>query len=105
MVKMVILLHKQDSYSHEEFAERLQDEHAPMAEGLPGLERYSTAIPSDPEAASVDGISELYFESGKAMAEAFETEAGQRVQADAAEFMRVDENETLVLDETVHVER
>ena len=102
---MVILLHREPSYSHEAFVERLRADHAPMATDLPGLERYSTAVPSDPEAASVDGISELYFESRAAMAEAFETDLGRRVQADAAEFMRIEDNETLVLDEAVHVDR
>jgi uncharacterized protein (TIGR02118 family) len=105
MVKMVIFLNRAESYSHEEFVERLREDHAPMAEDMPGLLEYSTAIPDDPEAASVDGISELYFEDRASMAAAFDSEVGEAVQADAAEFMRVADNETLVVDEQVHVER
>lgn len=105
MVKMVILLNKRPEDSHEEFVRYLREEHVPLAEELPGLEYYSTAVPSDPERAAYDGIAELYFEDGAAMSEAFDSEVGERVQADAGEFMAVEQNETLVLEEEVHFER
>ncbi|PSP81067.1 EthD family reductase [Halobacteriales archaeon QS_1_68_20] len=105
MAKMVILLVRDEESSHEEFVERLRAEHVPIAEDLPGLVEYRTSVPSDPERAEYDGISELYFEDPAAMGEAFDSEVGERVQADAAEFMQVERNETLVVDEEVHVER
>jgi uncharacterized protein (TIGR02118 family) len=105
MAKMVILLNRDESLTHEEFVERLREHHVPIGERLPGLVRYATSVPSDPERAAYDGISELYFEDAAAMGEAFESEAGEDLQADAAEFMRVEDNETLVVDEAVHVER
>ncbi len=105
MAKIVILLVADEELSHEEFVWRLREEHVPIAEDLPGLVEYRTSVPSDPERAAYDGISELYFEDPAAMGEAFDSEAGERVQADAAEFMQVQQNETLVVDETVHVER
>lgn len=104
MAKMIILLVRDDSLSHEAFAERLREEHVPIAEDLPGLVEYRTSLPRDPERSAYDGVSELYFEDGAAMGEAFDSEVGQEVQADAAEFMDVEANETLVVDEETHVE-
>ena len=104
MAKMIILLVRDESLTHEEFAERLREEHVPIAEDLPGLVEYRTSLPNDPERSAYDGVSELYFENG-AMGEAFDSEVGREVQADAAEFMDVTANETLVVDEETHVEQ
>jgi len=105
MVKMVILLVADESLSHQAFAERLREEHAPMAEDLPGLVEYRTSVVDDPERSAYDGVAELYFEDPTAMGEALDSEVGERVRADSAEFMQVDRNETLVVDEEVHVRR
>lgn len=104
MAKMIILLVRDDSLSHEEFAERLREEHVPLAEDLPGLVEYRTSLPRDPSRAAYDGVSELSFADAAAVGKAFDSEAGDRLQADAAEFMDVEANETLIVDETVHVE-
>jgi hypothetical protein len=47
---------------------------------------------------------ELYFEDMDALAEAFDSELGQAVQADAAEFADVDAGETLYVEERVEFE-
>lgn len=104
MVKMVQLLVKRDDYTHEEFVERWRGEHADMAEDLPGLQRYVTAVPNDPERSSHDGVVELYFEDMDALADAFDSELGQAVQADAAEFADMDAGETLYVEEQVEYE-
>lgn len=104
MPKMVILLNRKESLSHEEFATHLREEHAPLAEKLPGLVRYSTSLPTDPDRSPYDGVAELSFEDGLAMKEAWDSEAGEAVKADSPEFMDVDANETLVLTEEVHVD-
>jgi len=104
MVKMVQLLVKRDDYSHEEFVQRWRGEHADMARDLPGLRKYVTAVPNDPERSSHDGVAELYFEDMDALAEAFDSELGQAVQADAAEFADVDAGETLYVEERVEFE-
>ena len=105
MVKMVILLVSDESLSHDEFVSRLREEHVPLAEELPGLVEYRTSVPLDPDRSSYDGISELYFEEGTQIGEAFGSAVGERVQEDAAKFMQVEKNETLILDEEVHVEQ
>lgn len=104
MVKMVNLLVRDDGTSHEAFVERFREEHVPMAEELPGLVRYVTAVPRDPERSAYDAVAELYFEDGEALSAAFDSGQGQRVQADAAAFADVDGSETLVVDESVHVD-
>jgi len=104
MVKMVQLLVKRDDYTHEEFVERWRGEHAEMARDLPGLQRYVTAVPNDPERSSHDGVVELYFEDMDALADAFDSEVGQAVQADAAEFADMDAGETLYVEERVEFE-
>ena len=104
MLKMVITLNRKEDTSHEEFATYLREEHVPLAEEMPGLVRYATSLPTDPERSPYDGLSELYFEDGAAMKAAWDSDAGQAVQADAPNFMDVDENETLVLIEEVHVD-
>jgi uncharacterized protein (TIGR02118 family) len=104
MVKMVQLLVRRDDYTHGEFVERWRGEHAELARALPNLQRYTTAVPNDPERSSHDGIVELYFEDMDALAEAFDSETGQAVQADAAEFADMDAGETLYVEEQVEFE-
>jgi uncharacterized protein (TIGR02118 family) len=104
MVKMIQLLVKRDDYTHEAFVERWRGEHADMAEDLPGLQKYVTAVPNDPERSSHDGVVELHFEDMDALAAAFDSELGQAVQADAAEFADMDAGETLYVEEQVEYE-
>ena len=104
MVKMIQLLVKRDDYTHEAFVERWRGEHAEMAEDLPGLQKYVTAVPNDPAQSSHDGVVELYFEDMAALASAFDSELGQAVQADAAEFADMAAGETLYVEEQVEYE-
>ncbi|MEM4781332.1 MAG: EthD domain-containing protein [Halalkalicoccus sp.] len=101
MIKMVQLLLRTDEITHEEFAERWTGEHAEIAAQLPHLEKYVTSLPRDPEKAGYDGIVELYFESTEDLATAFESPEGERVQADAAEFVDLEASPSLVVEETV----
>ncbi|MEA5385978.1 EthD family reductase [Haloarculaceae archaeon H-GB11] len=102
---MVNLLVRKAAMPHDEFERYLEETHAPIASELPGLERYVTSIPRDASRAAYDAIAELYFEDSAAMKAAFDSEVGQRVQADAAEFLDQEAGETLVVDETVRVDR
>lgn len=101
MIKMVDFLVRKDGYSHAEFAERWQGEHAAIAKDLPGLRKYTTSVPTNPNAVEYDGVLELYFDDTAALDEAFESEIGQKVQADAAEFIDLEAGPTLVVDETI----
>ena len=104
MIKMVDFLVRADEYSHEEFAERWEGEHAAIAKDLPGLRKYTTAVPTNPDAVEYDGVLELYFDDMAALNEAFESGIGQDVQADAAEFIDLEAGPTLVVDETVQLD-
>lgn len=103
MVKLVDFMVRADGYTHEEFVDRWQGPHADLAEQLPGLERYTTSVPTDPEKAEYDGVLELVFEDVAALGAAFDSETGQEVQADAAEFVDVGAGPRMIVEETVHV--
>lgn len=104
MIKMVDFLVRTDEYTHEEFAERWQGEHAEIARDLPGLQKYTTAVPTNPDAVEYDGVLELYFHDVAALNAAFDTEIGQEVQADAAGFVDTEAGPTLVVEETVQLD-
>ncbi|SDJ97255.1 conserved hypothetical protein [Halovenus aranensis] len=104
MVKIVDFLHRKDGMSHEEFVERWQGEHGELAKQLPGLQYYSTSVPTDPEKAEYDGVLELGFEDMAALGAAFDSEIGQEVQADAEEFIDVGVGPRMIVEENVHVD-
>lgn len=104
MVKIVEFLHRKDGISHEEFVERWRGEHGEIAKELPGLQHYSTSVPTDPEKAEYDGVLELGFEDMAALGQAFESEVGQELQEDAAEFVDVGAGPQMIVEESVHVD-
>ncbi|MFC7059345.1 EthD family reductase [Halovenus salina] len=104
MVKIVDFLHRKDDISHEEFVERWRGKHGELAEQLPGLQYYSTSVPTDPEKAEHDGVLELGFEDMAALGAAFDSEIGQEVQADAEEFVDVGVGPRMIVEESVHVD-
>lgn len=104
MVKIVEFLHRKEEYSHEEFVKRWRGKHAELAKELPGLQHYSTAVPTDSEKADYDGVLELGFDDMAALGAAFESEAGQELQADAEEFVDVGAGPRMIVDETVHLD-
>ncbi|GAA0682418.1 EthD domain-containing protein [Natronoarchaeum mannanilyticum] len=104
MPKIVDLLVRKDGYTHEEFVERWQGEHADLAKELPGLERYVTSVPTRPEESEYDGVLELYFEDMAALGDAFDSEIAQTVQDDAAEFIDPGAGPRLIVEETVQLD-
>lgn len=101
MRKVVNLLVRAEEMTHEEFADYWLNEHAPLAESLPGVWQYSTSLPADPEKAAYDGIAELYLEDETSVGEVFSTETGEHIQADTANFLNDEESDLLVVEETV----
>lgn len=78
MVKVIFLMRRKEEMSLEDFRKWLLDEHVVFARNLPGIKKY-TANPLLKEDADAlyDAITELYFESEAAMANAFATDAGE----------------------------
>jgi uncharacterized protein (TIGR02118 family) len=103
MLKIVDLLVRKDEYTHEAFVDRWQGEHAALAKDLPGLRGYKTSVPLTPDDVGFDGVLELYFDDPAALNAAFDSDVGETVMADAAEFIDLDAGPTLVVEETVHV--
>ncbi|MFC7205335.1 EthD family reductase [Haloferax namakaokahaiae] len=104
MIKLVNLVVKKDEYSHEEFVERWMGSHAELAKDLPGLKKYVTSLPTAPERSAYDGIVELYFEDMGALKAAFDSEIGEAVNADAAEFIDMEQGPTLYVEEEIQLD-
>jgi uncharacterized protein (TIGR02118 family) len=103
--KMVVLAVRDDETTHDECIEYMHEEHAPLVEDLPNLQRYTSSVPTDPEKAGYDYVAQLWFDSPGEMNDSFESEAGQAVQEDAASFLDMDETKMVpAVDETVHFE-
>jgi uncharacterized protein (TIGR02118 family) len=102
MRKLVNLLIRKDGLSHESFVDYWLNEHAPLAEALPGVRRYTTSLPADSEKAVYDGIAELYIDGETGIEEVFASDAGERLQIDAEQFLDTDAGAVLIVDETVH---
>jgi uncharacterized protein (TIGR02118 family) len=105
MIKLVNMLVRADDLTHEEFVEYWYDEHVPIAKDLPHANKYATSVPTDPDRSAYDGVVELYFDDMGDLQAAFESEVGQAVQADLANFAKPDAGETLYVEETVQFER
>lgn len=103
MVKMLILLDRKDDMSFEEFHEYYMEEHAPLVEEMDAVDRYVVDFPTDPEKSAYDAVAELYFEDVAALGSAFETDAGQAVQADAENFAA--DQTSLIVEESVQFDR
>jgi uncharacterized protein (TIGR02118 family) len=104
MVKMVVLLVRTESLGYEEFLSHWENEHVPLVEELPGVQRYVTSHPTDPEKSAYDGVAEVYFEDMDTLAAAFDSEAGEALLADAEEFSDMDAGEVLYMNEETRIE-
>jgi uncharacterized protein (TIGR02118 family) len=63
LYKHSAFLVRKDGMTHEEFIDHWQNTHTPIAKEIEGVVRYTTVLPTDPEHAEFDGVSELYFET------------------------------------------
>jgi uncharacterized protein (TIGR02118 family) len=82
--KAVIMLTRRDDMSPAEFARWWLEEHAPLARRLPGVRRLVFNLNDDPNASpSVDGVSELWFDSRADFDAAYATDLGKQVAADS----------------------
>jgi uncharacterized protein (TIGR02118 family) len=101
---MTILIHRKEDTSFEEFREYYEQEHAPLAEGMPNLRKYVVDFPTDPSEAPYDAVAHMYYDDVAALGESFESETGQEVQADAANFIDQERQQTTIVEETVRLD-
>lgn len=104
MIKLVEFLIRDDDLTHEEFAAYWLDDHSPLAAELPGVQKYVTSLPTDPEKSDYDGVLELYFEDHAALSSAFDSELGAETMADADQFLQVGAGPRMIVEETVLVD-
>jgi uncharacterized protein (TIGR02118 family) len=111
MYKHAALLVRKEGMSHEAFVDHWQNEHVPIASEIPGVVRYSTVLPVDPEAAEFDGIAELYFEDLDALRASLGEEGtrdydpddptARAAREDVDNFLAVEDRPRLIGEETV----
>ena len=85
MLKLVVLLHRREGMSPEEFRRYWRESHAPLLLRLPGLRRlvFNYGLLDETGGApAYDGISEDWFDNAEALQAAFASPAGQAVAAD-----------------------
>ena len=99
MVKMVVLLVRKESLDYEEFLTHWKEEHVPLVEELPDVQRYVTSHPTDPEKSAYDGVAEGYFEDMADLGAAFDSDAGEALLADAEAFSDQAAGEVLYMEE------
>lgn len=103
MIKVVITLVRQDGLSAEEFATRWREEHAPIAEELPHLRKYTISEPVD-EDADIDGVAQLFYDSLDDFHASMESDVADRVREDTAKFTDTEAGAQYIVRETVRVD-
>jgi uncharacterized protein (TIGR02118 family) len=101
MLKSLILLTRAEGMSRDAFRSWWLDEHAPLARQLPGVRRVVFNVVSSEEA-TVDGVTELWFDNRDALEAAYASEIGQRVAADS--LAHVSRRERLYVEERAIVD-
>lgn len=101
MVKIIALIKKRDELSRDEFLHSWQVDHPPLVWALPGLRRY-VQNPSIAHAKdwAYNGAAELWFDSVRNVAVAFESPEAAPMHAHEQDFIKdivwflAEENET-----------
>ncbi|UCH16005.1 MAG: EthD family reductase [Burkholderiales bacterium] len=81
MFKAIILLTRREDMSAEAFADWWLVRHAPLARTLPELRRLTFNLVTN--GGSIDGVSELWFDSQAAFEAAYASDIGKAVAADS----------------------
>jgi uncharacterized protein (TIGR02118 family) len=95
MTKVLVMLHKQDGQSWDDFQRYWQEEHGPIAARIPGLRRYIQNHATDRGYA----VAELSFDSPEALQEALATPEGQAAIEDLGNFVDGEKTGMAVVDE------
>lgn len=101
MAKLVSVLYRRPDQAFEESARYWRDVHGPMALKLPGLRAYvqNHAVARPGREPKVLGFAELWFDDEAALRSAFNSDAGQEVVADGANFNDLDRSYGVVVAE------
>jgi len=83
MVKIMILLKRQDHLSREEFNKWWLGQHKELAAQMPKLKRAYFNLVQRDEDTLYDGVSELWFDSIADFESAYQSEIGRKVAADS----------------------
>jgi uncharacterized protein (TIGR02118 family) len=107
--KHVALLVRKEGMTHEAFRDHWLNEHVPIAKEIPGVVKYKTTVPVDPENAEFDGIAELYFEDLDALRASLGEETSRdydpddpkakAAREDVDNFLAIDERPRMVVEE------
>jgi uncharacterized protein (TIGR02118 family) len=103
VITVVITLVAREDRSRAAFREHWYDRHVDLAEELPGLRRYTTAEPLDPESSPIHGVARLVFPDRETYEAAMDSPAADRVRADTPHFADPEAGDTYVLEGAVHV--
>ena len=104
MIKFAVVLYRRPGLPLARFRRVLRNEHARMAEALPGLRRYvQNHVVHDPKRRrpAWDAIVELYWRDRRAMEKAWRSSEGQRATAHLATFADLARTEWSVVAEDV----
>ena len=105
MLKFMVVLHKKQEMSEEEFHRFLREVHGPLALKLPGLRRYvQNHVVQDSKRAHPEwsAIVELYFEDREAMEAAWATPEGEAATADVGKFADLALSRWSIVEEEQH---
>lgn len=103
VTKLVIALVRQEGTTPEEFPRHWREAHAPLAEQLLHLRRYTVSEPVEEEP-TVDGVAQLFYDSTEAFQASMESDVADRVREDSARFTDTDAGEQYVVRETIRVD-
>jgi len=95
VIKVLSLLTRRPELTHEQFVTHWQEIHAPLAHAVPGVRRYvqshiigTRTRPDIPETdVEIDGIAELWYDDGEALARAAAAPEMKRLTDDGALFI------------------
>jgi uncharacterized protein (TIGR02118 family) len=106
MLKFMVVIHKRQGMSGEDFRQHLREVHGPLAKKLPGLRRYvqnfvqADAKRKPPE---WDAIVELYFNDRASMEVAWASAEGAASDADLPAFADLSRTSWSAVEESVTV--
>ncbi len=83
MFKAMIMLKRKEGLSFEDFKNHWLEVHAPLVRQLPGLRKSVFNFDLSNGEGETDAVSELWFDSEQDFTDAYSSEIGQHVAADA----------------------